>query len=225
MLLRWLREKCELSQYAGRSKPRPYKSVTSGVLIGWHIKENEMRKMVVFNNVTLDGYYTGLDGDMSWAHKFDPEWQQFTNENAKGSAVLAFGRKTYDMMAGYWPTPMAMKNMPTVAEAMNKQQKLVFSRTMSEAKWNNTRLISGDLATEVPKLKEEPGDDIVIMGSGNLISQLAQLKLIDEYQIALTPIVIGKGKSMFDGVDKTNLKLTKSRAFGNGTVMLWYQPA
>jgi dihydrofolate reductase len=139
--------------------------------------------------------------------------------------VFAFGRVTYDMMAGYWPTPMAMQNMPTVAEAMNKQPKLVFSRTMNEAKWNNTRLIKGELATEVSKIKSEPGDDIVIMGSGNLISQLAQLKLIDEYQIALTPIVIGKGKSMFDGVDKTNLKLTKSRAFGNGTVMLWYQSA
>lgn len=182
-----------------------------------------MRKIVVFNNVTLDGYYTGLDGDMSWAHKFDPEWTQFTNDNTKGSAVLAFGRKTYDMMAGYWPSPMALKNMPVVAAAMNKSQKLVFSRTMDEAKWNNTRLVKGDLATEVTKIKSEPGDDIVIMGSGNLISQLAQLKLIDEYQIALTPVVIGKGKSMFDGVDKTNLKLTKSRAFGNGTVMLWYQ--
>jgi dihydrofolate reductase len=185
-----------------------------------------MRRIVVFNNVTLDGYYTGLDGDMSWAHKFDPEWTEFTNENAKGgNAVLAFGRKTYDMMAGYWPTPMAMKNMPAVAEAMNKQPKLVFSRTMNEAKWNNTRLIKGDLVTEARKIKSEPGDDIVIMGSGNLISQLAQAKLIDEYQIALTPIVIGKGKSMFEAVDKTNLKLTKTRAFGNGTVMLWYQPA
>jgi dihydrofolate reductase len=185
-----------------------------------------MRRMVVFNNVTLDGYYTGLDGDMSWAHKFDPEWTEFTNENAKGgNAVLAFGRKTYDMMAGYWPTPMAMKNMPAVAEAMNKQPKLVFSRTMNEAKWNNTRLVKGDLVTEARKIKSEPGDDIVIMGSGNLISQLAQAKLIDEYQIALTPIVIGKGKSMFDAVDKTNLKLMKTRAFGNGTVMLWYQPA
>jgi dihydrofolate reductase len=185
-----------------------------------------MRRMVAFNNVTLDGFYTGLDGDMSWAHKFDPEWLEFTNENAKGGAVLAFGRKTYDMMAGYWPTPMALKNMPTVAEAMNKQPKLVFSRTMNEAKWNNTTLIKGgDLATEVRKIKGESGDDVVIMGSGNLISQLAQAKLIDEYQIALTPIVIGKGKSMFDGVDKTSLKLTKSRAFGNGTVMLWYQPS
>jgi len=182
-----------------------------------------MRKIVVFNNVTLDGYYTGLDGDMTWAHKFDPEWLQFTNDNTKGSAVLAFGRKTYDMMAGYWPSPMALKNMPVVAEAMNKSQKLVFSRTMDEAKWNNTRLVKGDLVTEVSKIKNEPGDDIVIMGSGNLISQLAQLKLIDEYQIALTPVVIGKGKSMFDGVDKTNLKLTKTRAFGNGTVVLWYQ--
>jgi dihydrofolate reductase len=183
-----------------------------------------MRKIVVFNNVTLDGYYTGLDGNMSWAHKFDPEWLEFTNSNAKGGAVLAFGRKTYDMMAGYWPTPMAMKNMPEVADAMNKQPKLVFSRTMSEAKWNNTRLVQGsDLAEDVRKIKSERGDDIVIMGSGNLISQLAQAKLIDEYQIALTPVVIGKGKSMFEGVDKTNLKLTKTRAFGNGTVMLWYQ--
>ena len=79
--------------------------------------------------------------------------------------------------------------------------------------------------TEARKIKREPGDDIVIMGSGNLISQLAHANLIDEYQIALTPIVIGKGKSMFEAVDKTNLKLTKTRAFGNGTVMLWYQPA
>jgi dihydrofolate reductase len=184
-----------------------------------------MRRIVVFNNVTLDGYYTGLDGDMSWAHKTDPEWMEFTNSNAKGGAVLGFGRVTYDMMAGYWPTPMAMQNMPTVAEAMNQQPKLVFSRTMNEAKWNNTRLIKGDLATEVLKIKSEPGDDIVIMGSGNLIAQLAQLKQIDEYQIALTPVVVGRGKSMFDGVDKTNLKLTRSRAFNNGTVMLWYQSA
>ena len=184
-----------------------------------------MRKIAVFNNVTLDGYYTGLDGDMSWGHKFDPEWTEFTNENAKGKAVLAFGRKTYDMMAGYWPTPMAMKNMPTVAEAMNKAPKLVFSRTMNEAKWNNTRLVKGDLATEVRKIKNEPGDDIVIIGSGNLISQLAQANLVDIYQLALTPVVLGKGKSMFDGVDKANLKLIKSRAFDNGTVVLWYQPA
>ncbi|MBV9887272.1 MAG: dihydrofolate reductase [Acidobacteria bacterium] len=184
-----------------------------------------MRRIVVFNNVTLDGYYTGLDGDMSWAHKFDPEWQEFTNDNAKGNAVLAFGRKTYDMMAGYWPTPMAMKNMPIVAEAMNKQPKLVFSRTMNEATWSNTTLVKGDLVTQVRKIKSEPGDDIVIMGSGNLISQLAQAKLIDMYQIALAPVVLGKGKSMFDGVDKTNLKLTQSRAFGNGTVVLWYQAA
>jgi dihydrofolate reductase len=115
--------------------------------------------------------------------------------------------------------------MPAVAEAMNKQPKLVFSRTMNEATWSNTKLVKGDLVTEVRKIKSEPGDDIVILGSGNLISQLAQANLIDEYQIALTPVVIGKGKSMFEGIDKTNLKLTKSRTFGNGTVMLWYQAA
>ena len=185
-----------------------------------------MPKVIVFNNVTLDGYYTGANGDMAWAHKHDPEWLGFVNENAKGDAVLLFGRKTYELMASYWPTPMAMKNDPIVAEGMNKQPKVVFSRTMKEARWSNTRLVNGDPVTEVRKMKNEPGNDMVIFGSGEIISQLAEANLIDDYQIALTPIIIGKGKTMFDGVtNKLNLKLTKSRPFSNGTVVLWYQPA
>ena len=101
----------------------------------------------------------------------------------------------------------------------------MFSRTLEKADWENTRLVKGDLATEVRTLKEEPGPGMVIMGSGSIVSQLAQEGLIDEYQIALTPIVLGNGRTMFAGIkEKLDLKLTKTRAFANGTVFLCYEP-
>src|SRR5579872_863135 len=184
-----------------------------------------MSKLVVFNMVSLDGFFVDGKGDMSWAHKNDAEWNAFVNENASGSGVLVFGRITYELMASYWPTPMALKNSPVVAKGMNDLPKIVFSRTLEKASWSNTELIKGDLAAEVRKLKNERGPDMVILGSGSIVSQLAQQNLIDEYQVALNPIVLGKGRTMFEGVkDKLNLKLTKSRTFGNGTVFTCYQP-
>jgi len=119
-----------------------------------------------------------------------------------------------------------MKNNPAVAEGMNRMPKAVFSRTLDKASWSNTMLVKGDLAAEVRKMKTESGPDMVILGSGSIVSQLAQEGLIDEYQIALSPVVLGRGKTMFEGVDKKlSLKLTKSRTFGNGSVFLCYEPA
>jgi dihydrofolate reductase len=162
---------------------------------------------------------------MSWAHKHDAEWNAFVSGNASGSGVLVFGRKTYELMASYWPTPMALQNSPVVAKGMNEMPKIVFSRTLDKASWNNTKLVKGDLAAEVRKLKKGPGPDMVILGSGSIVSQLAQQNLIDEYQLAVSPIVLGKGRTLFEGVkEKLNLKLTNSRAFGNGTVFTCYQP-
>ena len=184
-----------------------------------------MRKLIVFNQVTLDGYFTDLKGDMSWAHKQDPEWNAFVAENATGGGVLLFGRITYEMMASWWPTPQAIQSMPVVAEQMNKLPKVVFSRTLDQASWNNTKLVKGNLAAEVRKMKQEPGQDMAIMGSGSIVSQLAQEGLIDEYQIVVNPIVLGKGRTLFDSVtEKLTLKRTKTRAFGNGNVLLCYQP-
>jgi len=184
-----------------------------------------MRKVMVYNNVSLDGYFVDAKGDMSWAHKRDPEWGEFVAENSQGGSVLLFGRVTYDLMAGFWPTEAALKSLPAVAEQMNRGSKVVFSRTMEKASWNNTSLIKGDLAAEVRKMKQEPGDPMVIMGSGSIISQLTDERLIDEYQIVMTPIALGKGRTMFEGIkEKLPLKLTKSRAFGNGSVVLWYEP-
>jgi dihydrofolate reductase len=185
-----------------------------------------MPKLVVYNSMSLDGYFTDADGDMSWAHKRDPEWQAFVSENARGGGQLLFGRVTYDLMASFWPTPLAAQSNPIVVERMNNLRKYVFSTTLDQASWNNTTLFKGDLATEVRKLKQAPGPDIVIMGSGSVVAQLAEAGLIDQYQIVLNPLVVGSGRTLFEGVKrKLPLKLAKSRAFGNGNVVLLYEPA
>jgi dihydrofolate reductase len=184
-------------------------------------------KVITFNNVTLDGYFTDKNGDMSWAHQptIDAEWQAFVEANSKGGGVLLFGRITYELMVSYWPTPIAALQNPVVAEQMNSRAKVVFSRTLDKAAWNNTKLIKGDLASEVRKLKKEPGPDMVILGSGSIVSQLAEEGLIDEYQIVVQPVVLGKGRTLFDTVkNKVTLKLAKSRTFGNGNVFLCYEP-
>jgi dihydrofolate reductase len=184
-----------------------------------------MRKLLVFNSVTVDGYFTDIKGDMSWAHQQDPEWNDFVAGNSESGGELLFGRVTYEMMASFWPTPAAAKHFPEVAEQMNKLPKVVFSRTLDEATWQNTRLVKGNLAGEVRKLKEESGDHMVIMGSGSIISQLAPENLIDEYQLVVNPIVLGAGRTMFDGLkERLKLKLTSSRTFGNGNVLLCYVP-
>lgn len=188
-----------------------------------------MRRLIVFNNVSLDGYFVDDHGDMSWAHNSDPEFRAFAQENAKGGleggGELLFGRKTYDLMVSYWPTTDAKQNDAITAEAMNNMRKVVFSRTMDKTSWNNTRLIKDNIADKVRKMKQEPGSTMVILGSGEIVSQLAQEGLIDEYQFVVAPIVLGKGRTMFEGVkDKLKLKLTKSRTFNNGDVLLCYEP-
>ena len=109
---------------------------------------------------------------------------------------------------------------------MNNLPKVVFSRTLDKASWNNTKLVKGDLAAEIRKMKKEPGEDMAILGSGSIVSQLAQEGVIDEYQVVVNPVVLGKGRTMFDGIkEKLTLKLTKTRTFGNGNVLLTYAPA
>lgn len=187
-----------------------------------------MRRLSVFNSVTLDGYFAGPDGDIGWAHDGteDAEFDSFVEDNAKGGGTLLFGRVTYELMASYWPTPEARKNDPVVAERMNALPKVVFSRTLAQAPWSNTELVKGDLTSEVRRLKAAPGDDMVIFGSGSIVSQLTQARLIDEYQVVVVPVVLGKGRTMFDGVgEKVALRRTKTRTFARGKVFLCYEPA
>jgi dihydrofolate reductase len=183
-----------------------------------------MRRLSVFNNISLDGYFTDAKGEMRWADQSDPEWRDFTAGNATGDGVLVFGRVTYELMIKFWPTPAAMQVMPDVATGMNKAQKIVFSRTLDKATWNNTTVVKGDLVAQVRRMKNEPGGGMVILGSGQIVSQLTEAGLIDEYQIAVTPIVLGAGRSMFEGVTtRPRLKRTLARSFENGTVFLRYE--
>jgi dihydrofolate reductase len=186
-----------------------------------------MRRLVVFNHVSLDGYFVDQNGDMSWAKSEpnDAEWNAFVAENAQSEGPLLFGRVTYQLMASYWPTPIADQHNPIVAERMNKLHKVVFSRTLDKVTWSNTTLIKGDLASEVQKMKNEAGEGMAILGSGTIVSQLTQVGLVDEFQLVVNPIVLGKGRTLFDGLNsKIHLRLIKTRAFGNGNVLLCYEP-
>src|SRR5882762_4013563 len=152
-----------------------------------------MPKLVTYTMVSLDAYFADANGDMSWAHKKDPEWQAFVSDNAGGGGQLLFGRVTYDLMASFWPTRLAAQSNPIVVERMNSLRKFVFSTTLEKVSCNNTTLFKGDLTMEVHKLKQEPGPNIVIMGSGSIVAQLADAGLIDEYQMVLNPLVVGNG--------------------------------
>ena len=146
-----------------------------------------MRKLSVFNLITLDGYFAGSGGDISW-HMVDNEFQELANAAANSGNTLLFGRKTYELMASYWPTPAGLQDDPIVAEGMNKLEKIVFSRSLDRVDWHNSRLVKGDLLDEIRRLKVGVGSDLTILGSGSIVAQLAQVELIDEYQLLLNPV-------------------------------------
>ena len=158
-----------------------------------------MRKLTVFNLMTLDGYIAGQGGDISW-HNVDGEFHELANAASNSGNTLLFGRVTYELMAGFWPTAEAIKTDPPVAAGMNKAEKIVFSRTLQKADWNNTRLVKDDMLAEVRRLKQGAGKDLKVLGSGSIVAQLTAEGFIDEYQILLNPIVIGTGKTMFEGL-------------------------
>ncbi len=186
-----------------------------------------MPRVTVFNQVSLDGFFVDRRGDMSWAHadRSDPEWNAFVERNAEGDATLVFGRVTYEMMAGFWTTPLAAEQMPDITRRMNTSCKIVFSRTLAAAPWSNTRLVSNDPAAELRQLKATAGLDLVVLGSGQIVSQLAAAGLVDEYQIVVVPIILGAGRTLFADVS-TNLplRLIRSRVFQNGHALVCYEP-
>lgn len=183
------------------------------------------QRLRVFNLVSLDGYVAGEGGDISWHNAGDPEFQQFAERASGSGSTLLFGRVTYQLMAGYWPTPEARRSDPIVAQGMNDSPKVVFSRTLKKADWSNTRLVKDDLLGEVRKLKRQDGEGLTVLGSAGLVAQLAQARLIDEYQMLVNPVALGKGKTMFEGLkDRLRLKLTGARAYGQN-VLLSYADA
>jgi dihydrofolate reductase len=184
-----------------------------------------MRKLIMFNLITLDGLFAGPNGEIDW-HNVDDEFHEFAINQLDSADGLLFGRVTYQLMAGFWPTPDAAKRAPTVAARMNAIAKTVISRTLASVEWNNTRLVQHNLQEEVLKLKRAPGKDLLLLGSADLASTLTNLRLIDEYRIMVNPVVLGKGQSLFkDAGHRLALKLLAARTFRSGNVLLQYTPA
>jgi dihydrofolate reductase len=182
-----------------------------------------MGKIIVFNFITLNGFFEGKGKDSSW-HVHGQEENEFAVEMLNKGGTLLFGRVTYEMMAGYWTSDFALQNDPKVAEGMNRAEKIVFSRTLQKADWNNTRLIRDNILEELRKLKES-GEEMAVLGSGSIVTQLAENNLIDEYQIMVDPVVLGEGTSIMQGISrKINLKLKDHRVFKSGVVLLIYEP-
>jgi dihydrofolate reductase len=184
-----------------------------------------MARLVVFNSVSLDGFFTGKDGDISWMMAPDEELDALAESNLGPGGMMVFGRITYEMMASYWPTAQALQDDPLVAQWMNARPKVVFSRTLDGVSWENSTLVKGELAATVRELKQRTGGDIMLFGSGSLVAQLTDAGLIDEYQFVLRPIAIGEGRTMFEGItEPLSLKLIDSQIFRSGIVVLRYEP-
>jgi dihydrofolate reductase len=184
----------------------------------------QMRKLFVFDLVTLDGYFEGPNREIDW-HNVDAEFNEYAIEMLNSVDTLLFGRVTYELMAGFWPTPDAMKNDPIVAERMNNLSKVVFSRSLDKVEWHNSRLVKNNIEEEIRKMKNQTGKDMVILGSGSIVSAFTQLGLIDEYRIMVNPVVLSRGNSLFKGIkNRINLKLIRTRPFKSGNVLLSYEP-
>lgn len=183
-----------------------------------------MRKLRVFKTISIDGYFADDQGDISWAHagREDAEFAEWVGSNASKGGALLFGRKTYEMMEAYWPTPIAAQQMPTVAKGMNAAQKFVASNTIQPT-WNNTHLLKGDLVSLVRDLKADSGPGIVVLGSGSIVRQLGDADLVDEYQFVIVPAALGGGHTIF-GKGRT-LRLLDQRAFPGGNVVVTYATA
>lgn len=183
-----------------------------------------MSGLAVFNYLSVDGYFIDGDGDMSWAHQLapDPEFDAFIASNAQSTGRLLLGRATYELLSAFWTSAAARERMAAVADGINRMTKYVVSDTLDKATWNNTTIIRSDLAGCVRELKQGTGE-LVVLGSGTVVAQLAKARLIDEYRLMICPIVLGNGHTLFEGVPRFTLQQPTVRTFANGMVLLSYQ--
>jgi dihydrofolate reductase len=183
-----------------------------------------MRKLFSFNMISLDGFFEGPEGELDW-HNVDDEFNQFAIEQLSSVGTLLFGRRTYQLMAGYWPTQEALTEDPDIAGMMNSLPKFVVTRTLNTAEWQNTSLLKGHIGEEITKVKQLPGGDIALFGSAILMAALMEMDLIDEHRIMVAPVILGSGIALFKGIQhRQHLKLVRSRSFKSGNVLLSYQP-
>lgn len=182
-----------------------------------------MGSVIMFNLVSLDGYFEGINHDIRW-HQVDEEFNQFSIQQLKKAEGLIFGRLTYQLMANYWPKKQAIESDPIVAGLMNSLPKYVFSKTLKRVEWNNSQLMQGTAEEALIRLKNQSAKDLFIFGSANLSGVFTKKGLIDEYRLMVNPIVLGNGTPLFkDNSGWLKMKLLRTKIFGNGNILLSYQ--
>lgn len=189
-----------------------------------------MRKIIVTMWVTLDGFIAGPNNDMRFVGElYDAAMGKYEDDLVSAADTLLLGRVTYESFAGSWPSvpdrPNADPGEVAYARKLNAMRKIVFSKTLPAAEWNNSTLLREIVPEEIEQLKQEPGRDMVIYGSASVIQALTNYGLIDEYQLLVHPFLLGDGKPLFANIkQKVDLKLVNTEARSSGVVVLTYQP-
>jgi dihydrofolate reductase len=190
-----------------------------------------MRRLAIFDHVTPEGYFAAADGNLDW-FVHDEEVAEYGMKGFPRTDTILFGRKTYEMMAGFWPhaadrpdphPSRQSASIPAMAKYMNETQKVVFSRTLKAATWSPTRILREVDASAIEAMKREPGKDMIVLGSGSITSQLAELGLIDDFEFLVDPVLLGAGRPLFRDVTRTTrLELVDVKRFRSGNVLLTY---
>lgn len=184
-----------------------------------------MRKLIMWNVITLDGYF---EGNQNWDLSFHntvwgEELEKLSIEQLKSADYLVFGRVTYEGMAAYWTKAEGETAEHEVAKLMNSIPKLVFSKTLKSSEWNNTTLISENASAEIKKIKEEDGMDMYVFGSADLSETFINDNLFDEYRICIAPVILGSGRQLFkQSSTSKNLSLISTQQLLTGGVILKY---
>jgi dihydrofolate reductase len=180
-----------------------------------------MARLIMWNLMTLDGFVEGQNRDISWHFDvWEEELERLSVDQLRSAGGLMFGRITYELMANHWPSAAG-----EVADLMNTLPKYVFSRVQRKSDWNNTRLFSADVPGAVAKIKRESTKDIFLFGSADLAASLIPHGLIDEFRIAVNPVILGGGTPLFKPGERVKLKLLDSKPMSTGIVILRYEPA
>ena len=181
-----------------------------------------MRKLFWQMNVTLDGFMEGPNRELNDTAKVvDKDFERYCTEMLKSIDAILLGRVTYQLFADYWPSATGPD-----ADRLNELPKIIFSRTLKDVEWNNSRLVIENVAEEIARLKRQPGQDLALFGSADLASTFIRLGLMDEYRINVHPIVLGRGKPLFKDIkDRLHLQLVGAKTFKSGVMALCYQPA
>jgi dihydrofolate reductase len=183
-----------------------------------------MRHLTTFTIVSLNGFYKDDQDGIGW-HNHDEEDLELSRENLrKDGSTLLFGRKTYAGFVDFWATDAAFSTFPEIAQRMRDAEKIVFSRTLSTVSWQNTGIVQNSLVDEVRMLKSAVGGGITVLGSGEIVRQLAAHHLIDSYQLLVDPVILARGVALFGDLEQTQqLTLLASRPLKNGAMLLHYQ--